>query len=276
MNEFADWTGEQFEARNNLKVPIEELENSEGLKSTIEDISGATGGLGQSMPGNNATLDWRTLGKVTPVKNQGSCGSCFTFSSAGAMEGAYAIKYNLTTPIELSTQQLLDCAYTSWGNYGCNGGYMTNCYKYLRYYKLQTKDSYPYVGYRKACAYNISNGVTWTVGTGYVNIAGSDPVALENALQLMPISAAVSAYSGVFQFYRGGIIDTSDCGTSLNHAVLIVGYGTDEVLGKDYWIVKNSWGTGWGESGYFRVKKDYNVNYGVCGILRLNSYPTIK
>lgn len=148
---------------------------------------------------------------------------------------------------------------------------MTNSYNYLKYYKSMTRSSYAYTGVAGSCKYNSMNGVLNTVG--YKNIAKGDPNAHIAALQTAPLSVAVAASSSVFQLYRGGIISSTGCGTALNHAVNLVGYGTEN--GTPYWIVRNSWGSNWGESGYFRVLRSTSNGAGICGILNLSSLPTI-
>ena len=171
---------------------------------------------------------------------------------------------------QLSEQQLLDCSGSN-GNNGCSGGLMTNSFNYLKSYKSMTRASYAYTAVRGTCKYNSANGVINTVG--YKNIAVGDPNAHIAALQTAPVSVAVAASSSVFQLYRGGIISSTGCGTSLNHAVNLVGYGTEN--GTPYWIVRNSWGTNWGESGYFRVLRDTATGSGICGILKMSSQPVI-
>ena len=105
-------------------------------------------------------------------------------------------------------------------------------------------------------------------------MAVKNPGALLAAVAQQPVSVAVAATTSTFVYYRGGVISSTACGTSLNHGVTVIGYGTDSALG-DYWLVKNSWGTWWGEKGYFRVKRDNNAGPGICGILLMPSYPTI-
>lgn len=148
---------------------------------------------------------------------------------------------------------------------------MTNSFNYLKSYKSMTRTSYPYTAYKSTCKYNAASGVVNTIG--YKNIASGDPNAHIAALQTAPISVAVAASSITFQLYRGGIMSSTTCGTSLNHAVNLVGYGTEN--GTPYWIVRNSWGTNWGESGYFRVLRATTSGPGICGILKMSSYPLI-
>lgn len=148
---------------------------------------------------------------------------------------------------------------------------MTNAFEYLKTAKSMTRSSYPYTQSLGTCKYKSTYGVVNTIG--YKNIAAGDPNAHIAALQLGPISAAVAATSTVYQLYRGGIITSTGCGEGLNHAVNIVGYGTEN--GIPYWLVRNSWGTNWGEAGYFRVLRSTTTGSGICGILKLSSYPLI-
>lgn len=138
-------------------------------------------------------------------------------------------------------------------------------------YKLMTESDYPYVAYRKSCAYKSSKGVAYV--RAWYNVARNDPVAHMKAVAKQPITVAVAASSSIYMFYRGGIISSSACGTGLNHAVTLIGYGREN--GVDYWLVKNSWGTNWGENGYFRVKRDMTNGPGICGILGMSSYGVI-
>jgi C1A family cysteine protease len=202
------------------------------------------------------------------VRNQGSCGSCYSFAAVAALEGAYFVKTG--SVLNFAEQQPLDCS-GSYGNAGCGGGLMTNVYNYLKYYKMMQESSYRYVGYLQSCKYNSAVGVFNT--RGYVNLPANDPNALMNALVLGPVSVAVQANSYTFQFYKSGIISSTACGTSLNHGVTAVGYGTENGMG--YWIVRNSWGPNWGEGGYFRVMRDMISGPGICGINKMNSYPLL-
>lgn len=205
---------------------------------------------------------------LNPIRNQGSCGGCYAFSALASLEALYKIKKG-TLPA-LSEQQLVDCS-GSYGNSGCSGGLMSNSFNYLKTYKSMTRASYPYTATRSTCKYNATNGVINT--SGYKTIANGSPSAHITALQAGPISVAVQASSSVFQLYRSGILSSTSCGTSLNHAVNMVGYGAEN--GVMYWIVRNSWGTSWGEAGYFRVLRSEATGPGICGILKLSSVPTI-
>jgi len=206
----------------------------------------------------NAAIDWRTKGAVTPVKNQGHCGSCWSFSTTGSMEGAHQISTgNL---VSLSESNLVDC---SWLNHGCNGGNVALAYEYAEGHPLETEADYPYHATSGLfdCKYDKSKGVikvtTW-------HMVGRDSAqGFYTALQTGPVSVAVEADKPVFHQYTKGIItDAAACGTSLDHAILVVGYGAEGT--QAYWIVKNSWTTAWGESGYVRI--GVADGGGVCGI----------
>jgi len=148
---------------------------------------------------------------------------------------------------------------------------MTNAFKYTRDYGVQVGSSYTYKAVKGTCTYNASKVVF--KNTGWIAVTANNQVQLAAAVATRPVSVAVQADASVFQFYTGGIIDGTACGTAVNHGVLIVGYGSEN--GKDFWIVKNSWGTGWGEAGYVRIAKASTTNNaGVCGIAAMASYPT--
>ncbi|XP_028392183.1 cathepsin L1-like [Dendronephthya gigantea] len=215
-----------------------------------------------------SSVDWREKGYVTRVKNQGSCGSCWAFSATGSLEGQHFKKTgNL---ISLSEQNLVDC--TLWyGNRGCSGGLMDNAFRYVKDYGIDTEESYPYKGVQSLfCFYNSADvGATCS---GYVDIKNGSEKQLQSAVGTVgPISAAMDADHSSFQLYHSGVYDESDCcSTDLNHGVLVVGYGTLD--GKDYWLVKNSWGTDWGIKGYIMMSRNKGNQ---CGIATLASYPLL-
>jgi len=212
-----------------------------------------------------ASVDWRQKGAVTAIKDQGQCGSCYTFSSTGALEGLYFIKKG--TLVSFSEQQLLDCS-TSQGNQGCNGGLMDNCFKYSASKGIEKESDYPYKGAAGTCAYSASKTVY--KNTAYSDVPANDFTQLRVALKSQPVSIAIEADQDAFKLYTSGII-TANCGTALDHGVLTVGYGSN------YFIVKNSWGSSWGESGYVRIASgSQNNGAGVCGINSTPSYPTLS
>jgi C1A family cysteine protease len=204
-------------------------------------------------------LDWRTKGAVTPIKDQAQCGSCWAFSTTGSVEGANQIKSGQLQ--SLSEQQLVDCA-GSAGNQGCNGGLMDDAFEYIIKNKgIGSEASYPYTGRDGTCKQVTSVSTV----SKYTDVKKNDETGLMSAVNIEPVSVAVDAAS--WSSYRKGIM-SGLCGKSLDHGVLAVGYGTEG--SQDYWIVKNSWGTSWGESGFIRLIRNKNE----CGIAEAASYPT--
>jgi len=215
---------------------------------------------------NSTGVDWRAKGGVTPVKNQGQCGSCWSFSTSGALEGAHFVASGVLE--SLSEQQFVDC---SWLNHGCNGGSMDLAFMYAARHEVETEAAYPYVSgtTKKAgsCAYDSSKGDV--KATGHTDVTKNSSSALKAALEQQPVSVAIQADQDVFHYYTGGVI-TESCGTSLDHGVLAVGWGSEN--GQEYYIVKNSWSTSWGEQGFVRIGvEDGN---GICGIQMMASYPS--
>lgn len=217
------------------------------------------------------SVDWRTAGYVTPIKNQGQCGSCWAFSSTGALEGQHFRKTGRL--VSLSEQNLIDCT-GKYGNQGCGGGWMDNSFKYIRDNKgIDTEASYPY--YTRALGYcYFRSQYVGALDTGFYDIPSGNEGALKQAVATIgPISVAIDATHPSFQSYRTGVYYEPACGnlvSNLDHAVLVVGYGTEN--GRDYWLVKNSWGTAWGEQGYIKMSRNLANQ---CGIATKASYPVV-
>lgn len=216
------------------------------------------------------TVDWRDHDLVTPVKNQGMCGSCWAFSATGALEGQHARKYKQL--VSLSEQNLVDCS-KKWGNQGCNGGLMNNAFQYIKDNRgIDKEQYYPYKGKTgRKCLYKNATEDIGATDTGYVDLPEGDEEQLKIAVATQgPISVAIDAGHRSFQLYTHGVYYEKDCNPEdLDHGVLVVGYGTDAEQG-DYWLVKNSWGEHWGEKGYIRMSRNRQNH---CGIASKASYP---
>ena len=263
INQFSDLTPAEFRAtylgyKNNKYIDNNtkpELDFSEELST-----------FPSSIDWRNASANPLGVVAVVPVKDQGQCGSCWAFSAIAATEGAWATSgRNLTS---LSEQQLVDCS-TAYGNQGCNGGLMDQAFQYIIANKcITTESAYPYTATAGVCNAAVSPAAT--LSSYKDTVSGSESSLLE-FIQNGPVAVAIEADQYVFQSYSGGVLDSPACGTQLDHGVTLVGYGTDTVLGKDYWIVKNSWGSSWGESGYIRLVRDKNE----CGITLAASQPYV-
>ena len=245
--------------------------------STVRCVKGCLGESAESA-GLPASVNWVEKGSVTPVKDQGQCGSCWSFSTTGALEGSYANKYgNL---VSFSEQELVDCDNRKNGgkDIGCNGGLMDNAFAWIeKNGGLCTESAYPYTsGTTKTSGpcNNACASVSGSTVVNFVDVAPNSDTAMMTALTLQPVSIAIEADQKDFQLYKSGVF-TGSCGTTLDHGVLVVGYGTLD--GSDYYLVKNSWSTTWGDNGYIRLGRgsQYNGGAGQCGMLMQASYPVL-
>jgi KDEL-tailed cysteine endopeptidase len=260
VNQFTDLTPEEFKSQYVSRI-----------NTSVESYN--CNSFSSSASGTPASIDWRDKGAVTTVKDQGQCGSCWTFSATGAVEGVWAIATGKL--IDLSEQELVDCATGhAYGSHGCSGGQMEGAFKYIIEHGQCADASYPY-----------TSGTTKTEGlcskcssvahiSSCVDVKPNDQVSLRAAVAKQPVAIAIEADTKYFQSYSSGVLTSSSCGTNLDHGVLIVGYG--EETGIKYWLVKNSWATTWGDNGYIKIGRSDSVNdQGICGIAMDPSFPIV-
>lgn len=286
MNKFGDLTNKEFVAMMNG------FNKTQGMQRKPGSLFLAPSNV--QIPDS---VDWRTQGYVTPIKDQGQCGSCWAFSAVASLEGQHFKQSG--SLVSLSEQNLVDCS-RKFGNMGCDGGLMDQAFEYIKSNKgIDTESTYPYKAVviitffiniffifilfwslifdisilwkDQKCKFNPANvGAT---DTGYTDITSGDENALATAIATVgPISVAIDASQDSFQFYSSGIYSDPDCSsTQLDHGVTAVGYGS-QGKGQDFYIVKNSWGTSWGDSGYIMMARNTN---NMCGIATMASYPLV-
>lgn len=262
VNQFAHLSRQEFKQHylgfHNDKLHAERRQNRIGRFSHSNVVS-------------PPSLDWRKKGAVTEIKNQGVCGSCWAFSTTGSVEGINKIVTGELA--SLSEQELIDCDRAK--DMGCQGGLMDYAYEWIiNNGGIDTEKDYPYTANNGQCDVARENTRVVTIDD-YEDVPRNDHEAMMKAVAAQPIAIAVEADEVSFQFYSSGIID-DECGTELDHGVLLVGYDSED--GKDYWIVKNSWGAVWGEKGYVRLLRDPAAASagGMCGLLMQASYPIKK
>ncbi|XP_045172428.2 procathepsin L-like [Mercenaria mercenaria] len=255
-NDFADMAEDEFEKTYLRCLILPEVEEEYPEALTEPD------------PEAPNQLDWRKRGFVSSVKNQGRCGSCWAFSALGALEGQQK-KYHGGSVSDLSEQNLVDCANKKYGNYGCEGGWMNNAYKYIKDNRgVDGEICYPYTAKDETCSYKRCCKVA--KNGGYGNVGKSDSSLQSSLAKVGPIAIAMDVNHRSFWSYKNGIYHEPNC-TSKHptHAMVAVGYG--ESSGGQYWIIKNSWGTDWGARGYLFAARNKGDK---CGISQYASYPT--
>ncbi|XP_014509925.1 cysteine proteinase COT44 [Vigna radiata var. radiata] len=212
-------------------------------------------------------VDWRLKGALAPIKDQGSCGSCWAFSTVATVE---AINNIVTGKfVSLSEQELVECDREY--NEGCNGGLMDYAFQFIiKNGGIDTEEDYPYKGRDGTCDLTKKKAKVVQIDD-YEDVPSYDENALKKAVAHQPVSVAIEASGRALQLYQSGVF-TGKCGTNLDHGVVVVGYGSEN--GVDYWLVRNSWGSGWGEDGYFKMERNVrSSSTGKCGIAMEASYP---
>ena len=207
-----------------------------------------------------ASVNWVTAGAVNAVQDQGQCGSCWSFSAIAAMEGAHFVKTKEL--IKLSEQQCVDCQDL---DYGCKGGMPEDCMLYGTFQEINSEQQYPYNAKDGQCNQKLDGVLTVD---NIHDVQENSVDQLKAAVVLQPVSVLVEADHPIFHQYKSGIITSTDCGVTLDHAVLAVGYGTEN--GVDYFLVRNSWTADWGEKGYVRIAAVGGA--GICGIQKVSVY----
>jgi len=261
LNKFADMSNAEFVGFfNGLDISVNPKPVTARLPVILE-----TGSKVSDIP---KTWDWRTKGAVTGPKNQQQCGSCWSFSATGAVEGAWFLAGHAL--VSLSEQNLVDCSVPQ-GNMGCNGGLMDSAFQYIiQNNGIDSEASYPYTATGpNSCKFKKAD-IAATI-TNLYDVVQYDEQDLLKAVYHTPTSVAIDASNQSFQFYSSGVYNEPACSeTDLDHGVLAVGFGTES--GKDYWLVKNSWGHSWGMEGYIRMSRNKNNQ---CGIATAASYPVV-
>ena len=281
-NEFSDMTGDEYARHFNLgkysNAEMGKLAAEKKLSSSSSSATTTHRKLEEKMNNNVALPDyvnWIALGGVTPVKNQGSCGSCWAFSTTGALEGAKFVRTGEL--VALSEQNLLDCDHK---DLGCNGGLMDNAFKFdEKSGGLCSEEDYPYEAKQgQVCNPMNCTDVPGSVVSTFYDVPPGDTMAMVAAIAMQPISVAIQADQFVFQFYKTGVLTDDKCGKegNIDHGVLAVGYGSDFETNEPYWLVKNSWGEQWGENGYIRMSRNSTNDFGMCAILKAASYPEVE
>ena len=264
-NQFSHMSFDEFKAYVHLTPTLTNVESDTDTYSDLESEFNVT-----ALP---VSVDWTTKGAVTGVKDQGNCGSCWSFSATGALEGAYQIKYG--TLVSFSEQNLVSCDTI---DSACNGGLMDNAFSWTKSNGgLCTETGYPYTsgttGQKGACTTTCTKN-TGVTPKSFTDVTKNSDSALMTALVQQPVSIAIQADQPAFQSYKSGVL-TGTCGSNLDHGVLAVGYGT-WTDGTDYYKVKNSWGTTWGMGGYILIQRGNPQRCGECGILcGPPSYPNL-
>jgi cathepsin L len=264
LNAFADLTQAEFAATHLGLNP--DLGGSLRPRALGAEVAPFRYANVSSVP---SSVDWRAKGVVTPVKNQQMCGSCWAFSTTGAIEGINAIRTGKL--ISLSEQELVSCDTSK--DMGCGGGLMDYAYDFVvKNGGIDSEDDYWYWSVGLPCQTRKAKDRHVVTIDGHEDVPVNDAAALKKAATGQPISVAICAPSSL-QFYSKGVVSDASCCSQLNHGVLLVGYADEAFPDGAHWIIKNSWGGSWGEQGFFKLAQASKSPEGACGVLKAASYP---
>ncbi|XP_052808978.1 procathepsin L-like isoform X1 [Mya arenaria] len=255
VNQFSDMTFEEWASLYTSRM-IDDVGNGNASTFLTPENFRAPG-----------SVDWRQKGYVTSVKSQGACGSCWSFSATGAIEGQHFRKTGKL--ISLSEQQLVDCS-RSYGNKGCGGGFKDQAMLYVKDAGgIESEKVYPYTDSSKVFSCRFTKSMAVATVTGVKKVDSTESSLMDAVASQGPIAVSIKV-NKKFKNYAGGIFYDSSCiSAEAGHAVLAVGYGSTP---GEYWLVKNSWGPRWGEKGYIRMARNKG---NVCGIARKPVFPTV-
>lgn len=262
LNHLSDRTDKELAQMRGAKVPAQDLANSPNSQKFLDEILNS----GDDLP---ESVDWTKVpGRVTPIKNQGPCGSCWAFATIGTLEGQM-VAHNRSL-VSLSEENMIDC---SESNEGCEGGWPLRALDDLKSIGgLESEADYPYRAVQGRCKFDKSKAA-FSANGGALLKEGDEEMLKKVIAKFGPVAVAIDASQESFRFYSSGVYYERRCRKSsgdLDHAVLIVGYGTDEQQ-RDYWLVKNSWGEGWGDKGFIRMARNKGNS---CGIATRPTIPT--
>lgn len=257
LTKFADLTNEEYRS-----IYLGYKSSGDRRRLSTKESDRYLPKVGDNLP---ESIDWREKGVLVGIKDQGGCGSCWAFSAIASIESINAIVTG--DLISLSEQELIDCDKSY--NDGCNGGLMDYAFEFvIKNGGIDSEEDYPYQESDGICDQNRKNAKVVKIDS-YEDVPAYNEKALQKAVANQPVSIAIEAGGRDFQHYKSGIF-TGRCGTAVDHGVVAVGYGTEN--GKDYWIVRNSWGANWGESGYLKMQRNVASSSGLCGLAIEPSY----
>ena len=271
LNQMADMTDDEVKARYFGLGTIEEEIHSVSYRRMLQEGNNwATDSDFEHTNYIPFSKDWTENESLIPPTHQRGCGACYAFAAVATLEHLHFKKTGQL--LKLSEQELIDCS-KGRGNSGCRGGWTHQAYDYvLQFNGLQRSITYPYMGSEQMfCRQTESLNVKDLI-SGYKRIPENNKEMIKKALHKSVVAAAVDA--SFLKFYASGVYDNKSCGTIINHAIVIVGYGM-EADGTKFWKVRNSWGSMWGYNGYFKILRDDSPSVdGLCGLTKYLVFPT--